>query len=50
MGDSTVLLTRSILMEWILGFVFAISFAYSVIDCPFSAVLQFVDLIREVVE
>ena len=39
MRDSTVSFTRFILIEWILGFVFAISFACSAIDCSFSVVL-----------
>ena len=43
--DSTVLFTRFILTEWILGFVFAISFACSVIDCSCCVVLQFLGLI-----
>ena len=38
------------LIEWILGILFPISFACSAIDCSFCVVLQFLDLIQEVVE
>ena len=41
MRDYIVLFTRFILVEWIFGLVFAISFAYSAIDCSFCVSCNF---------